>query len=87
MTAIWRRYLLVGVLVAAVYVLLPLGRGRDLVYCLIGASGAVAIMVGVRRYRPNHPVGWYLIAAGTAAWVLGDALYAWYQDVVLIEPT
>ena len=86
MSAVWRRYLLVGIVVAAGCVLLPLGFGRDFVYCLIGASSVVAIVVGVRRYRPSHPVAWYIIAAGTAVGGLGDALYSWYQHVVLIEP-
>jgi len=83
---IWRRYLLVGLVASAACVTLPLGIGRDVIYCLIGASGAAAIMVGVRRHRPAHPVAWCLIAAGTAAWVLGDGLYGWYQHVALIEP-
>src|SRR5665647_3900744 len=86
MSAVWRRYLLVGIVVAAGCVLLPLGFGRDFVYCLIGASSVVAIVVGVRRYRPSHPVAWYIIAAGAAVGGLGDALYSWYQHVVLIEP-
>jgi diguanylate cyclase (GGDEF)-like protein len=84
MSSSWRRYLLVGLAVTVGCTLLPLGVGRDLVYSLIGASGAVAIVVGVRRNRPNHPLAWYLLAAGTASWVLGDSLYGWYQDVVAI---
>src|SRR5665811_959095 len=84
--ALWRRYQLVGLVASAVCVTLPLGFGRDIIYCLIGASGAAAIMVGVRRNRPAHPVAWYLIAAGTVIWVLGDALYGWYEHVALIEP-
>jgi len=42
--AIWRRYLLVGLGVSALCVALPLGVGRDALYCLIGAS---AISVGL----------------------------------------
>jgi diguanylate cyclase (GGDEF)-like protein len=84
--AIWRRYLLVGLVVAAVCVALPLGVGRDIVYCLIGASSAAAILGGLRRNRPTHPGPWYLFAAGTATWVLADGLYGWYQHVALIAP-
>ena len=82
----WRRYLFVGLVVIAVCVVLPLGVARDSIYCLIGASGAATIMVGVRTFRPAHPIAWYLIAAGTAVWVLGDGLYGWYQHVLFIEP-
>jgi hypothetical protein len=56
--AIWRRYLLVGLAASAVCVALPLGVGRDIVYCLIGLSSAAAILVGVRRNRPTHPAAW-----------------------------
>jgi len=86
MKTTWERYLLVGVLVAAGDLLLPVGLGRDLVYCLVGASGAAAMIVGVRRNRPAHPAAWYLMAAGIASWVLGDTLWVWYRDVALIEP-
>ena len=74
MTTTWRRYLLVGAAVAVVCVLMPLGVSRDVVYCLIGLYGAAAIVAGVRRFRPKNPSGWYLIAAGTVVWVIGDGL-------------
>jgi diguanylate cyclase (GGDEF)-like protein len=79
MTASWARYLLVGVLAAAADVLLPVGLVRDVLYCMVAASGAVAMVVGVRRNRPAEPVAWYFIAAGMASWVLGGALYASYH--------
>jgi len=83
---IWRRYLLVGLVVSAAYLALPLGAVADLVYCLVGASAAGAIVVGVRMHRPAHPVAWYLFAAGWLSWTLGDALYGWFEDVALITP-
>ena len=86
MTATWRWYLLAGALATVVCWLLPLGIGTDAAYSVIGASGAAAVIVGVRRYRPAHPVAWYLIAAGIAASVAGDTLFAWYQDIASITP-
>jgi len=85
MTAV-RRYLLGGGVATVGCILLPLGIGRDALYCLIGASGAAAILVGVRRNRPDRPHAWHLIGAGTAVWVAADALYAWYEHVELIDP-
>lgn len=82
----WQRYLLAGLVASAICVALPLGVGRDFVYCLIGAYGAAGILLGVRRNRPAHPGGWNLIAAGTLVWVVGDGLYGWYQHVAFIEP-
>jgi len=86
MTTTWQRYLLVGVVASVGLVFLPLGLGRDAVYCLVGASGVVAIVVGVCRNRPSSQRAWWLMVAGNAAWVLGDAMYSWYQDIALVAP-
>lgn len=66
MRTIWWRYLIAGVVPSAGDFSMPMGLGRDLVYCLIGASGSVAIVVGVRRHGPPHRLGWYLMASGNA---------------------
>lgn len=84
--AIWRRYLLAGLAVSLLCVVLPLGVGRDLLYCLIGASSAAAILIGVRKNRPIHPISWYFFAGATATWALADGLYGWYEDVALTAP-
>ncbi|MGV8967778.1 MAG: putative bifunctional diguanylate cyclase/phosphodiesterase [Cellulomonas sp.] len=75
--AAWLRYLVVGVLVAAVDLALPEGILRDGLFCAVAGSGAVAIAVGVRRHRPAHPRAWLLIAVGIACWVSGGAIFAW----------
>jgi diguanylate cyclase (GGDEF)-like protein len=85
MTATWARYLLVGVLAAAADIVLPVGLVRDVLYCTVAASGALAMAAGVRRNRPAEPVAWYLIAAGMASWVLGGALYASYHHVGRVD--
>ncbi len=76
MRSAWGRYLLVGIVVAAADLLLPVGR--DGLYFLVAASGAAAMVVGARRNRPAEPAAWYLIAAGMASWVVGGALYVSY---------
>jgi signal transduction histidine kinase len=45
-------------------------------YSAIGLLCVAAIVLGVGRNRPVCPAGWYLIAAGQAATLLGDLL--WY---------
>lgn len=84
--AIWRRYLLVGLAVSALCAALPLGVGRDVLYCLIGASSAIAILIGVRKNRPNHAIPWYFFAGATATWVFADGLYGWYEHVAFTAP-
>lgn len=70
----WARYLAVGALVAAAVVVLPAGAGRDVLYCVVAGSGAVAMVVGTRQNRPAEPLAWYLIACGMTSWVVGGAL-------------
>jgi diguanylate cyclase (GGDEF)-like protein len=86
MRGAWRGYLLAGLVASALCAALPLGVGRDILYCLIGLSSAAAILVGVRNNRPVHPAPWYLFATGTAGWALSDGLYSWYQHAVPNAP-
>jgi diguanylate cyclase len=53
MTATWARYLLVGVLAAAADIVLPVGLVRDVLFCTVAASGALAMAAGVRRNRSS----------------------------------
>ena len=81
MRSLWGRYLLVGVVAAAAVFVLPAGIGRDALYCVVAWSGAVAMVVGTRRYRPAAPASWYLIAAGMASWIVAGGLGSWLTAV------
>ena len=75
-------------LVASISILaLPPVLRRDVGYAVIGASAVAAILIGNRGNRPRAPIVWYLLAAGTALWVAGDAVYSWYQDVLQVSPS
>jgi diguanylate cyclase (GGDEF)-like protein len=54
----------------------------DIMYSLVSLSLVVAIVVGTRRHKPRSPVGWYLMAAGQALWVLADTLFDVQQDLL-----
>src|SRR5579863_9464807 len=66
----WWLYLAVMVPIAAAYLAGPLNAGP--VFNVIGASGVVAIVAGVRMHRPAARAAWYLIALGLALFVSGD---------------
>jgi signal transduction histidine kinase len=55
---------------AAAFFLLP--DVRKLVWALLHFGSAAAMVVGVRRHRPNVRLPWYLLAAGIACFGLGD---------------
>jgi diguanylate cyclase (GGDEF)-like protein/PAS domain S-box-containing protein len=72
-------YAVLGVLGAVAYYVAPGLTGSNAAYQFVGFLSLVAIVVGVRRYRPEGRAAWYLIAAGQALFQVGDAVFWWYQ--------
>jgi diguanylate cyclase (GGDEF)-like protein/PAS domain S-box-containing protein len=58
--------------IAVAYLAGPLNAGP--VFNLLGFSGVVAVVTGVRMNRPPARLAWYLIALGLALFVSGDVL-------------
>ena len=49
---------------------------QSIIYVCSNLAAAVAILVGIRRHRPKRPQGWYWLAAGQAAFLVGNV--RWY---------
>jgi hypothetical protein len=45
----------------------------------------VAILVGGRMNRPAHPLSWYAFASVILLFVVGDTIWTYYKNVLLIE--
>src|SRR4051812_42960283 len=69
---LWQPYLAVGAAVSALYVWVPPFAGSGPVFNLLGLSPVVAIIVGVRRYRPSGAGPWRWFAIGFLLFWLGD---------------
>src|SRR3954449_13240684 len=69
---LWQSYLLVGALLCALYVWVPPFAGSGPVMNLLGLSPVVAIVVGLKRYRPVSVGPWWCFAIGFALFWLGD---------------
>src|ERR1700674_1476213 len=54
---------------------LPAWTPRYPMYILLNASAALAIVVGVLRWRPNHVMPGCLMAIGQASYTVGDLLF------------
>jgi len=67
----YRAYVIAGAAAIALYALMPTTQ----MYDVIGLSGVIAILVGIRINKPVNALPWYLIAMGQAGWVVGDVLY------------
>jgi PAS domain S-box-containing protein len=73
--------LLVGVFAILVYFQLGSDVAGAFLYDGLVASGAVAIVVGVRRNRPHRPILWYCCAASLLFLALGDVTFDIYDLV------
>jgi PAS domain S-box-containing protein len=78
-------YLCAGLLVTAVYLLLP-DWGRSIAYDSVGLSAAVASFAGVYVWRPAAARTWVLLGFGALLFVAGDVVFDVY-DFVLDRPT
>lgn len=79
-------YLLMGLLGAAAYLRLPRGGpGQGLLFVALNGSAAVAILVGVRLYRPARALAWYAVAAAEGFLVLGNILWFTHRIALGVE--
>jgi diguanylate cyclase (GGDEF)-like protein len=79
---LWYAWMLIGTLMCLGYLLLP-GEsvGSTVVYNGIGLLTVGAIVLGIRRNRPESARAWYVFAAGVLTMVAGDV---WYEVSGLI---
>jgi signal transduction histidine kinase len=61
---------------------LPRWIPKLFLYNGIGLASVVAIVVGIRRYRPCQPLAWYLAAAGLLSFTTADVIFYTYQDIL-----
>ncbi len=66
--------MVLGLGLAAVYLLVPGTAGQELLFAAAGTGSVLCVVAGIRAHRPDDPVGWYLLALGMAANVCGDLL-------------
>lgn len=78
----WWLFPVFGVLACACYLAIPAGAVADSWYVAVGMLSLVTAVVGIAYNRPEALRAWTLIAAGSALWVAGDALFfyiSWAQ--------
>jgi diguanylate cyclase (GGDEF)-like protein/PAS domain S-box-containing protein len=68
----WVWYLAVGSLLTALYMFVPPFKGNGPLINLLGLSGVVAIVVGIRVNKPGARAAWWLFAAGQFLFWSGD---------------
>jgi Diguanylate cyclase, GGDEF domain len=77
---VWLLYLLAGIPAVGGYFLLPSVSAQSVFYNLIGLSSMVAIIVGIRMYRPVSALHWYVLAFGMLVLNIGEAIFTFYES-------
>ena len=80
--SLWATYLAVGGALMGLYAFVPPFRGSGPVINLLGLSSSVAIVIGIRRFRPRAARAWWLFAAGQFLFFSGD-LYTYSYPKLL----
>jgi PAS domain S-box-containing protein len=81
----WLAYLSVGIAATGVYFLLPSAGAQNIFSDFVGFSAVAAVVVGMRLHRPPRPLHWYMFAIGLLMLVVGDTIWTYYENVLLIE--
>jgi hypothetical protein len=68
----WWIYLAVGSLICGLYVFVSPLKGSGPVINGLGLSGVLAVMAGIRIYRPSASIAWWFFAAGLLLFWMGD---------------
>jgi signal transduction histidine kinase len=83
----WLAYLVAGVAATGVYYLLPWdSAAQGFLYDAIGASAAVAAVVGAHLNRTPQKLPWYLFGLGLLAFAVGDTIFTLYENVWHRDP-
>jgi signal transduction histidine kinase len=76
-------FVAVGVVLIGIYFALPRGgAAASVVYEGLGASASIALLWGIRRFRPRYALPWLLLSGGNALFVAGDTL----SDILVNPP-
>jgi signal transduction histidine kinase len=70
------------VVLGVLYFLLDPSGLRAATFTAVSLGMVVAVVAGVRRWRPARPMAWYLIAGGQLLFSVGDAI-SFYRDWVI----
>jgi diguanylate cyclase (GGDEF)-like protein/PAS domain S-box-containing protein len=80
----WLLYLCLGAAALATYRFVPGGR-QGWVFNLLAVSSPIAIVIGVRLWKPKSRASWYLFALGQILFVAGDVITYNYDTFFGVE--
>ena len=78
---LWQLYLIGGTVGTLLYLFVPPFKGSGPVINLLGLSGVIAVIVGIRRNRPEARLAWWLFAFGFFLYLLADVYTYSYRII------
>src|SRR4029453_1070608 len=81
----WLWYLAVTSGLTALYLFFAPLAGNGPLINVLGLSGVVAIVVGIRMHRPKAQLAWWLFAAGQFLYFSGDLYTYGYRKVFGVD--
>jgi signal transduction histidine kinase len=78
---LWRAFAGAALPLGALYFFLGT-EAQTIIYQVFSVSALVAIVVGIRRYRPARSHHWWLFAAALTMWCVGDAYWDCYRWIL-----
>jgi diguanylate cyclase (GGDEF)-like protein/PAS domain S-box-containing protein len=82
----WLLFLVFAALVGAGYYAVSSPVLKVVTFGLLGVAPVVAVVAGVRLYRPGCPLAWYLFAAGQLTFTVGDMIFYVHEYLLRQEP-
>ena len=82
---LWLAYLAVTSVMTALYVLVPPFQGSAPLENLLGLSGLVAVVAGIRRNRPQAKGAWWLLLFGLVLYWIGDVYTYSYRELANVQ--
>lgn len=79
---LWRTWLVAGLCAVVIFYLLP-RQLRGTFFTLMNLSVPVAVLIGVRKWRPARRGAWITFAAGMGIYGIGNAIWFSYNLVIL----
>ncbi|HTU79360.1 MAG TPA: EAL domain-containing protein [Solirubrobacteraceae bacterium] len=81
--ALWQAYIAFGALGMCLYLLNTPLKGNEALFNTLGMTSWVAVIVGIRRYKPRYALPWWLFAVGFVLYWMGDFYTYSYRAYIL----